>query len=231
MRKYEKIRRIGHRDNEELFDSGYIAVQEKMDGANFRIYINEDRELSFGSRNIDYRNVPDEDVDKNFRPAIEYIRDSARLTAVYDVVNNYGPVTLFGEAMHKHELDYDWDSTPRVLGFDVYSHLKDEYLQWTIAEEIFNRLNIETAPVLDFGPVDEITPSDYEEIESSYRDGIAEGVVFKNHSTQTRAKLITEAFAERKKNAKAGAQAGVPETKRCSCRNTSATTIAESRRS
>jgi hypothetical protein len=215
VKKYPKIRRLGHPDTDGLFSDGEVVVHEKMDGANFRIHVDSDaREITFGSRNLDYSTVPNEDVPKNFRPTIEWVSREIDAHTLYNLADNLGDMTLFGESMHSHTLDYPWEEMPRFLGFDVFiedgPNDMSGWLRHGEAMDVFQAGNLPVAPVLDVDDAENINPSDYEEIESQFRDGIAEGVVMKNASCDTRAKLITEAFAEKHESAKAGTDNGGP---------------------
>lgn len=212
VRKYPKVRRLGHPDTDGLFSGGKVVVHEKMDGANFRIFVDsEKRQITFGSRNQDYRNVPGEDVPKVFRPTIEWVSERVDAETLYALADNLGDMTLFGESMHAHTLDYEWEEVPRFLGFDVFVEGEPAgWLQFHEVFDVFEAANLPVAPVLVVNHAEDINPSDYEKVESQYRDGIAEGVVFKNASCDVRAKLITEAFAEKHESAKAGTDSGGP---------------------
>lgn len=115
-------------------------------------------------------------------------------------------VTVFGENMVKHSLEYDWDEVPRFVGFDVYAHTEDGgyYLSTSDAYAFIRDLGLETAPIVDEIPVDGFD-QDYEVPESEWRDGKAEGVVIINRDQEennrsgfsTRAKLVTDEFVEK----------------------------------
>ena len=201
MNKYPKIKRLGHRDNDGILDGDEILVQEKMDGANFRFtlqrnieeeYHDDDRDLVFGSRNVVYKN--EKDVDSNFRHAIEYVRENIDLDALRHYDDSWGPLTFYGEAMHSHTLDYDWDNTPSFLGFDMWAGTFEEFAPHNITSMTFNSIGLETVPTLYEG-----YPEDFDATsvpDSEYRDGVAEGFVIKNHTTEQRAKVRSEEFKE-----------------------------------
>lgn len=215
MKKFPKVRRIGHPSTDGLFDeNGEIVIQEKMDGANFRIYLNLDDNgepvVEFGSRNQTYENVDDDDIPKSFRPTIDYANDKLTTNQIIGLVQDEGPVTVFGESMHSHTLDYDWENTPRFLGFDVWSHRDSEWRHPTGALNIIESLGFETVPLYGIPglgtmiPVDEFNMDEWEEPESHYRDGLSEGIVLRNTHTCVRAKFVTEAFAEKHGGTKPG---------------------------
>jgi chorismate mutase len=190
MKKYPKIKRIGDSVNNGILESGYLYVQEKLDGANFRFtYDEEEDRIVFGSRNVEYWN--EKDTDKAFEHAVEYIREQVDKEKMRDL----GDLVFFGEAMHEHTLDYDWESVPSFIGFDVYDQEEDVF--WTPAEmELsFDALNLPTAPVVYDGIHESY--NNVEVPESVYRDGVAEGIVIKNIDTGQQAKVRSKDFKEK----------------------------------
>lgn len=186
LKKFPKVRPLGHPDTESITEPGEVHALEKMDGANFRFGRDGDRIL-FGSRNNVYKN--EKDIANAFSHAVEHVRDRVDPNDLRD------GVTYFGEAMHSHTLEYNWDDVPSVLGFAVYDHDATEFKTWTAAAQEFDRLGIHTAPVVDTLPHDDVH-TDYPIPESAYRSGKAEGVVFWHENT-ARAKLRSEEFKEK----------------------------------
>lgn len=211
MKKYSKIRRLGHKRNEDMLSEGKITIKEKIDGANLRFTVTEDGEFLFGSKNVEYSDeegnpvYEGEVVDDRFKPAINHIREKLDVETVkYAYGTKY---TYFLEASIPHSLEYD--SRPEVIAFDIYDEEQGRYLSTKSAYDRFVTLNFETAPVLDRVSVEEFDPEDYEIPESDYRDGKMEGVVLINESKEedglggfsTRAKMLTEEFKEKHKKA------------------------------
>jgi hypothetical protein len=163
-----------------------VYALEKMDGPNFRFGTDGDQ-LVFGSRNQVYRDR--DQIPGPLQHAVEYI--DARV----DPDDLRPGATYFGEAMHEHTLEYDWESVPDVLGFAVYDHETDVFKSWPQARREFDRLGIDTVPQVALLPPEDLSP-EYEIPDSEYRDGIAEGVVFW-HENATRAKLRSEEFREK----------------------------------
>jgi len=100
MKKYTKIRRIGHDRNNEILDNGKLILKEKLDGANFRFTVTEidgEQKFLFGSKNVEYKidGEPDykENVDGRFTDAIEHIRENC------DPANFNPDFTYFAENM------------------------------------------------------------------------------------------------------------------------------------
>lgn len=197
MKKFPKIKRLGHRDNAGIIASQEdVYAQEKMDGANFRFTLAKhvdgvERDgLVFGSRNVIYKN--ERDIDSTFSHAIEYIEENIDMEEVKFIDEIHGPLTFYGEAMHPHTLDYDWENTPSFLGFDVYSEQIGEFWHPYETRFFFGEMNLPTAPLLN----DVFIDGEMDIPESKYMDGEAEGVVIKNYKTGQRAKLRSEEFKE-----------------------------------
>lgn len=186
LKKFPKVRPIGHPDTRELNEPGEVHVLEKMDGANFRFARDGDRIL-FGSRNVVYRN--EKDIANAFGHAVEFVRERVGPSDLM------AGVTYFAEAMHPHTLEYDWDTVPELLGFAIYDHAAEEWAEWPIVKGVFAAVDIPTVPEVGTIQTEALT-SDYPIPESAYRDGNAEGVVFWHENT-ARAKLRSEEFKEK----------------------------------
>lgn len=186
LKKFPKVRPLGHPDVEAITEPGTVYVLEKMDGANFRFGRDGDRIL-FGSRNVVYEQPGD--MPGAFDHAIDYVMDRV------DADDLREDVTYFGEAMHSHTLEYEWDDVPDVLAFAVYDHDAETFKSWPAVVEEFNRLSIPLTPIIETLGHDELT-AEYNIPDSFYRDGTAEGVVFWHENT-TRAKLRSDAFTEK----------------------------------
>jgi len=211
MKKFPKVKSIGHRNNSGMLKEGEIIIKEKLDGANFRFTVNKvdgEYKLFFGSRNVVYKigDEPDyeENVDSRFKAAIKHVRDNVDPERVADVFGTQ--YTFFGENMVKHSLEYDWDNTPQFIGFDIYNHDTEEYLSTESAYSFFNSLGLETAPIIARMDSENFDPEEFDPAqESEYRDGAGEGVVIINTDMEendrsgfsTRAKMVTEEFEEK----------------------------------
>jgi len=210
MKKFSKIRRIGHNRNTDVIRNAddQLLFKEKLDGANFRFTVIEhegEPKFLFGSKNIEYKinGEPDyeENVDNRFKDAIEWVRENC------DPENFNTDFTFFCENMVKHSLEYNWDNTPQVIGFDVYDEKDEEYLGSEQAYTAFKTAGIPIAPKVDEMTVEEFDPENYEIPESNFRDGKMEGVVIINQDQEedqrsgfnTRAKMVTDEFLEKHK--------------------------------
>jgi hypothetical protein len=215
VKKYDKVKRVGHEQNKGMFKNPEhkLIFKEKLDGANFRWTFNEDNELVCGSRNVEYTD-PD-DVDKRFRPAIEKVTSCINPELVENFFG-HTDLTFFGENMVPHSLEYEWDVTPQVIGFDIYDHRENKYLDWETVHGFYQGVNGLAAAAI----TNEMTVEEYREYrseseegdivpESEWRNGKAEGVIIintdmgENDSSgfNTRAKEVTEEFLEEHRKA------------------------------
>jgi len=197
-----------------------LIIKEKLDGANFRWTYNDDGKPVFGSKNVEYKigGEPDysENVDSRFTDAIEHVRENVDPDDL--LAEGFDPkrYTYFAENMVKHSLDYSYNSNPppQVIGFDVYDKHEEEWLGVHETLEIFSHLGLEMAPVAETTSVGDFkqrhgSEDGYDIPESEFRDGKGEGVVIINTDKEennrsgfnTRAKLVTDEFAEKHKEA------------------------------
>jgi hypothetical protein len=202
FKTYDKIHQLGHKENKDIFSNPntLVCLQEKVDGANFRIYI-KDGKLIFGSRTQQLTNDEGEDTNlqKNFNRAVRYVRDKLK-----DVnLNQWNGFTLFMECMVKHTINYNWDITPPVIGFDVYQELDEEtnYLHWNVAKKIFEDFGFEFIPIVKVCKASELTLpiTDDQVPPSKYTMQQAEGIVFKTFNPRIYGKYVRIAFKEKNK--------------------------------
>lgn len=204
--KYPKIRILGHRDNEGILTiPGKVLIQEKVDGANFGFYVENDV-LYFCSHNnnlTDSEQILKTGIPKNWK-GIEPVLESFQ----HDPLMFNKDLYYYGESLQKHTISYD--DIPGFIGYDVMSIHTGIFFDWKFAKQVFGNLNL---PFINT----------YEEIEiecnycgsstsldhlrslykkSAYRDGSAEGIVIKRYDTQLMAKIVDDSFREKVKQSK-----------------------------
>jgi len=200
MRRFPKLKYPNHSAAHGLLDDE-VVVTEKYDGANFRFSWN-DGQLYVGTRNHSYP-ADDENIPKAFGHAVQYVQD----TVDGSIPDN---ITLFGEAMHLHSLDYDgveWHNPPKgsphvpldsdlpnVVIFDGYDDVADNWLHWDSVTEMAASWGFETARVVERGDPDELN---FEVPDESQFGGPPEGIVVRRTDGSVRAKKVTEDFRER----------------------------------
>lgn len=198
--KYPKIRRLGHHENKGIITTGNIvAVQEKIDGANFRFML-KNEQLVFGSKKCFLRLEETKTYNKQFQRCIDYIKNNINIFSLKMISVKYGTLIFFGENCVKHTINYDWDRIPPFLGFDIYSTRRGLFLSYSDVYSLYKQLNLPIVPLLTITNEKEKVQSyikNIEELKSEYYDGFAEGIVIKNFKKQLFAKVKRKDFAER----------------------------------
>lgn len=214
MKKYPSIRYPGEPETDGLLDGDHdIIVMEKVDGANFRFSFNEDGDILIGSRNIEYGDDR-ENLDKSFEHALQYLE---HIFAGWELPDWATDVVFYGEAMHRHTIDYDAysgehphpteEDCPNVVVFDAEA--LGSFVSHDRLMELLSMTPLTHVPIIDIVPSEEfepydIPPSHYrsedEEADSEFdARGLAEGVVYKRSDGQVRAKQVHESFKEKHK--------------------------------
>lgn len=221
MKKYPKI--SYPEDSSGLFAAGSVYIQEKLDGANARFtlesniedeYSTESRSLVFGSRNVGFKKQKDET--KTFNDSIEYVRENVNLDVLRGYDNKFDGAILFGEYMIPHTLEgvYNWDRwEDKFIGFDVWSIGRNKFIPPHKSVEVFDSIGVPSARILDSYTIEEWEngDTDYHNEQGNWMEdgnwcpktdfgnGEAEGIVLKNPTTQTYAKMVREDFREKHK--------------------------------
>lgn len=165
---------------------GHLWLQEYLDGAHLRVQLRETGAIRFGDRT---RTFDPDDVPPAYEHAVSHVRASLDRAALRGAVDDVESVVLFGEAMHRQVVDYDFDRTPSVLGFDVYDADRERFLPPDAVEHTFERLGLHAVNAIekevraaDFRPDRAAIPG------SAWRDGPAAGLVVRD-KTGTRGVL------------------------------------------
>jgi hypothetical protein len=178
----------------ELFESGHLWLLEKVDGAHLRFQLQPSGLIRFGDRKRVYDDA--DSIPEPYDHAVRHVRTRLDRDALRAAVDDVTNVVFFGEAMHQHAIDYDWERTPSFLGFDVWSEQSGAFRPPGAAQGIFQRLGL--TPVNAFErelPARDFDPDSYTVAQSEWYDGPAEGVVVRNKRGQ-RAKLLAPEFRE-----------------------------------
>ncbi|SEO54357.1 RNA ligase [Halorientalis persicus] len=193
MKQFPSIPRAANAPD-GLFDSGHLWLLEKVDGANFRFQLRQSGQLRFGDRSRIYETA--DAVPDPYQHAVRHVRAELDRHALREAVEDVETVVFFGEAMHQHAIDYDWERTPSVLGFDVWSATEEGFLPPDTVEQIFERLGLQPVNAVERERnARDFHPESYTIPQSAWYDGPAEGVVVRNKQGQ-RAKLLHPNFRE-----------------------------------
>ena len=120
--KYHKIKQLGDEENKDIFlvPTDQIAIEEKVDGANFRFII-KDVKIIFGSRTQQLTSDEGEEtnISKNFQRCVKHILET--VWSNIDITESplFKSLIFYGENMVKHTMNYDWEKMPPFLGFDI----------------------------------------------------------------------------------------------------------------
>lgn len=208
MKKFPKVEYPGDGKTNGILQDD-VVVTEKLDGANFRFRFTQEG-LEVGTRNHSF-DVYDPNIPKAFNHAIEYLQNLPE-----DTVNVLkGKGTLFGEAMHRHSIDYDdidWhfphkgsphvaleSDIPNVLVFDWYNDETEEWADWRQFEDLIADTALETAPIIEKGRPGDL---DLDIPSESVFGGPPEGIVVRRFDGTIRAKKVRQDFKEQHKQAK-----------------------------
>lgn len=175
---------------DELFDGGHLWIQEKVDGAHLRFQLLETGVVRFGGRD---RTFDQSAIPGPYRHAVRHVRERLDRDALRNAVDSVEDVVFFGEATQKRSVEYDWDRTPSVLCFDIWSESKNQFLSPDATEQIVERLGL--TPVNAFQKELRAVDFDAERYEipnSKWYDGPAAGVIVRN-KTGLRAELSSPA--------------------------------------
>jgi len=214
FRKYLKIHQLGHEENIFIFNNPEeeIVVEEKIDGANFRFYINEFGEIIFGSRSQQLSESKEHKFAKNFERCIRHIKEK-----LYGKdLMKYRGMIFYGEDCIKHSMGYDWEKMPSYLGFDINNDENPDYprryIPFPLVKDIFEELDLDFVPVIkickakDISKIDEsmVPISEYAILSGAEDNRKAEGIIFKkyrfnennNDDGQIFAKYVRDKFKE-----------------------------------
>ncbi|QHS18290.1 hypothetical protein GWK26_05110 [haloarchaeon 3A1-DGR] len=161
-----------------LLEEGHLWLLEHVDGAHLRFQLRDSGAIRFGDRNRVYQDPAD--IPAPYRHAVRHVRERLDRDALREAVANVEDVTVFGEATHRHAIDYDWERTPSFLGFDVRS-ASAGFLPPDAVERVLEALDLVPVHAVDR----EVRARDFDPDscpipESAYYDGPAAGVVIRD---------------------------------------------------
>lgn len=176
---------VPHLDEASNPLEGHLWLQELLDGAHLRFQLRESGVIRFGDR----EGVFHGDVPLAYGHAVRHVREAFDREALRSAVDDVESVVFYAEAMHRQAVDYEFERTPSVLGFDVFDADREQFLPPDRVESVFERLGLQ--PVNTFRK--ELRASEFRADpssipESAWYDGPAAGV-FVRDKTGGRAKL------------------------------------------
>jgi len=207
FKKYPEIKRLGHEDNKDILTYGedMLFIEEKVDGGNGSMCLDDKGIIHFGSRN---RDLTIENDDKAFARQQIQIKEHIINLEKKGIKLNPDYYYYF-EWMAPHTIKYI--SAPFIIGLDIRMKRSNRqegfglFLSREMRESEFNRLEIENVPLVWKGKVIDLKKMNIRELipSSKYYDGGAEGIVIKNYSRkhphenhQLYAKVVRDEFKE-----------------------------------
>lgn len=194
-KNYGKIHRLGKEETEGIL-IGDCVIQEKVDGANASIWIDDEGKLKMGTRT---RVLPEEGDD--FNGFVTYVRAHTGIQALLTLHPNY---RLFGEWLVKHTVEYKATVYRKFYLFDIWVHEEGETGRWISSEQAFDlafEFQIEHVP--NIATIINPTIEQIQEFVGRSKFGDrGEGIVIKNYSFVNQfgdtqfAKLVTPEFVE-----------------------------------
>jgi hypothetical protein len=184
MKKYPKVRSVGHREIQALFD-GPVLIQEKIDGSNFGFGKTNDGKLIAVSRTQD---LDFDRPEKMFAPALEYVKGiSERIP-----LGRFFRCEYLSQPKH-NVLEYSRIPTNHLVLFDIDLQADTTWFQSTNRARLLdlaNELDIEPVQELWCGPakLDEVRDAfnlKWSKQESQLGGPAMEGVVIKNYDRFT----------------------------------------------
>jgi hypothetical protein len=166
--------------------TGHLWIQELVAGAPLRIRMDADGTLSVADRER-----PLEDPPPSLRAAVAHVERELDRGALLDAAEDPSAVVLYGVATRFEGVPYELDRLPPLLGTDVWSGDRGEYVPPDVAERTFERLGLAPVNAVE-KEVDgrHLDVEGYDVPASAWYDGPAAGVVFRS-KTGDRAALRT----------------------------------------
>lgn len=189
FRKYQKIHRLGKEETDGILD-GICYIQEKIDGANTSIWMDDDGMIQCGSRN---RHL----IDDDFNGFVKYVKNHVGINAFLE---SSPDLTLYGEWLVQHTIKYSDASYKKFYLFDVCCG-SGEFADPEEVASIANRYGINCVPT--FGKFE--NPSEDHVIDMAGKSQLCikgEGIVIKNMEFVNKfgdlvyAKVVCEDFRE-----------------------------------
>lgn len=188
FRKYEKVQRLGKEETDGLLN-GFCHIEEKIDGANLQVFLDESGTIQVGSRNQIV-------TDKGFNGAVDYVRNHE---GIKKLLNDHPEYRLYGEWLVKHTIDYNPTAYKKFYLFDIHNDV--EFIESADVHIIAIRYGIEHVPYL--GAIENPTIERLKSLMGSSKFGDrGEGIVIKNHVFRNAfgdfvyAKIVEEKFKE-----------------------------------
>jgi hypothetical protein len=206
FKKYQHIEKTQSSEVEGILN-GEVHLFYKIDGTNSCVWLKEDGNLGFGSRN---RELSLDNDNAGFMNEIK--KDLDIYNALLKYLNNHPKHIIYGEWLVPHTLKtYTSDSWRKFYIFDIYDTATESYINY----DIYSKLIDYHYPALNYIPlITKLTNPTEDDIKSYLEktgqflisEGLGEGIVIKNYNYRNRwghikwAKMLTEDFRNNKQH-------------------------------
>lgn len=163
----------------ELLDSGHLWILEHVAGQQLRFRLRDSGRIQFGDSSRVYDD-PDE-LPAQYRHAVRHVQRQLDREALRAAVDDVERIVFFGEAMQYQGVDYEWERTPSVLGFGIWSAAAGQFRPPDAVDGIFDRLGLQAVNAVEQEVrARDFSPETYSVPQSAWYDGPAAGVVIRN---------------------------------------------------
>lgn len=138
FRKYEKVQRLGKEETDGIL-LGTVHVEEKVDGANLSIWM-EDGIVHVGSRN--------NDLTKNGNEFNGAVKSANTHPGIKKFFEDYPSRRLYGEWLVKHTIDYNPTAYKKFYLFDIYENEYEFFMDSEAVHNLADFYEIEQVPYL-----------------------------------------------------------------------------------
>lgn len=189
FKEYPKIHRLGAEENEGILDDGLCIIQEKVDGANTSIWM-EDGVMKFASRK--------HEITEGFNGFIEYAKQHKGILAL---LKEAPDLRLYGEWLVRHTISYNETMYKHFYLFDLWDEKNKMFLTAELTAGIAEEYGIRAPQI--FAKIEKPTIEQINEFVGKTNLGEkGEGVVIKNthfvnkFGDHSYAKVVTQEFKE-----------------------------------
>lgn len=195
FKTYPKIHRLGKEETDGLLDGDedtlFLVIQEKIDGANTSIWLDEDGVVQCGSRT---RQLP---VTESFNGFVEWARNQE---AIVSYLTSNPSDTLYGEWLCRHTISYNETAYRKWYLFDIYDNTAQEFKPILTVATIARKYGFNTPKIFAKGYLTEDQIKEH--VGKTVLGEQGEGVVIKRHGFKNKfgdhcyAKIVTQKFKE-----------------------------------
>jgi hypothetical protein len=193
--KYPKIHRLGKEETDDLLtgDEGtlFVTVEEKIDGANTSIWLDDAGVVQCGSRT---RQLP---ADESFNGFTEWARNQE---SIVSYLNEHPDRILYGEWLVRHTISYNETAYKKWYLYDIYDSTAEEFIPSRDVKLVAEEYGFNTPQVFAEGFLSEEQIREF--VGKSNLGEQGEGVVIKRYGWKNRfgdhayAKIVTQKFQE-----------------------------------